>query len=243
VIHSVIGQNERWAQIAALQPPPGAQAAQATGSGFSNLGTTAPDPSVVNPISSGSGSALSNDTNFLLFFLNQGTAAANGTANGAPSGTPSGTPSGIGSPTQTTGAPDDTSQAGGATSLEAQLLTDVGSYLSTLTGGGGLAASSSSGAGTPTATSTLAQDIDAITSAVGTVAFASAGGLAPGSNDGNDVGNTGSASAGPSWRDGWDGERGSGDAFRQQFGLAAYSASDQAGQTNTTASALQAITV
>jgi hypothetical protein len=227
VIHSVIGQNERWAQIAALPAPPGAQAA---GSAISNPGTTAPDPSVVNPISSGSGSALSNDTNFLLFFLNQGSAAAKGTT------------SVTGSPTQTTGAPDDTSQAGGATSLEAQLLTDVGSYLSALTGGGGSAGSSSSGVGTPTATSTLAQDIDAITSAVGTVAFASAGGLAPSSDDGNDVSNTGSASAGPAWRDGWDGGRGTGDAFRQQFGLAAYSTSDQSGQTNTTASALQAIT-
>jgi hypothetical protein len=234
VIHSVIGPNERWAQSAALQPPPGAQAAQAAGSAISNPGTTAPDPSVINPISSGSGSALSNDTNFLLFFLNQGSAAANGSANGSTNGT--------GSPTQTTGAPDDTSQAGGATSLEAQLLTDVGSYLSALSGGGGSAGSSSSGAGTPTATSILAQDIDAITSAVGTVAFASAGGLAPSSDDGNDVSNNGSTSAGPAWRDGWDGGRGTGDAFRQQFGLAAYSASDQSGQTDTTASALQAIT-
>jgi hypothetical protein len=232
VIHSLIGQNERWAQLAALQPPPGAQAAQPGGSAFGNLGTVAPDPSVVNPVSSGSGSALTNDTSFLLFFLNGGSNAATGNSS-----------TGSGSPTQTTGAPDDTSGTQGATSLAAQLLTDVQSFLSALTGGSAFAGSGSSDVGRPAATSSLAQDIDAITSAGGTVAFAPTNGSAPNSSDGgNDVGNAGSASAEPSWRNRWDDGRAGSTAWRQQFGVAAYSASDPSGQTTSTASALQAIT-
>jgi hypothetical protein len=54
VIHSVVGQNERWAQLTAFQPPPTAQSGQGAGSAFSNVGTTAADPSVVNPVA-GSG--------------------------------------------------------------------------------------------------------------------------------------------------------------------------------------------
>jgi hypothetical protein len=232
VIHSLIGQNERWAQLAALQPPPGAQAAQPGGSAFSNLGTVAPDPTVVNPVSSGSGSALTNDTSFLLFFLNSGSGTATGTSS-----------TGSNAATQTAGAADDTSGTQGATSLAAQLLTDVQSFLSALAGSSASAGNGPSGVGTPPATSSLAQDIDAITSAGGTVAFAPANGSAPsGSDGGNEVGNTGSASAEPSWRNGWDDGRRTDAAWRQQFGLAAYSASDQSGQTTSTASALQAIT-
>lgn len=216
MIHPLIGQN--------------AQAGQAGGSGFNSFGTIAPDPSVVNPVTGGSGSALSNDTNFLLFFLNNGAGAA-----GAASGT--------GLPTQTTGAPNDTSETQGATSLEAQLLKDVGSFVSTLTGNGASTASLLSGAGTPAATSTLEQDIDAITPTADTAVLASAGGLAPStSGGGSDVGNTGSASASPSWQHGWDDGRGTVDAWRQQFGLATYSASGLSGQTSATSSALQSIT-
>ncbi len=244
MIHPLIGQNERWAQYAALQPPPGAQSGQAGGSAFSNQGTVGADPTVVNPISSGSGSPLSSDTNFMLFFFNSGTSSAGG----------SGAPTGTGSPTQTTGAPDDTSASQGGTSLTAQLLTDLQSFVADLTkaGGAGSAATSAgsatgssagtaaSGAGTPSATSSLAQDLEAITSAVGTVAFAFLGESSPGATGaGNAGGNADSATTEPSWRDR---TFGPGDGWRQRFGPAAYAASDQSGQTSATASALQRIT-
>ena len=85
VIHSVVGQSERWAQLTALQPPPAAQSGQGSGPGFSNAGTTPADPTVVNPIAGSTASPLSSNMSFMLMMFGGGLASATGS--GAAGGT------------------------------------------------------------------------------------------------------------------------------------------------------------
>ena len=69
MIHSVVGQNERWAQLTALQLSPAAQSSQGGGPAFRNAGTTTADPTVVDPIAGSTPSLLSSNMSFMLMML------------------------------------------------------------------------------------------------------------------------------------------------------------------------------
>jgi hypothetical protein len=82
VIHSVVGQNERWAQLTALQPSPAAQSGQGGGPAFSNAGTTTADPTVVNPVAGSTSSPLSSNMSFMLMMFGGGLDSATGSGGG-----------------------------------------------------------------------------------------------------------------------------------------------------------------
>jgi hypothetical protein len=250
VLSSISGQNERWAQLAALQPPPATQSSQDGGQDFSNSGTVASGTSTLGPIASNTASPLSNDMNFMLMMFGGGTSST----------------SSSGSTTQTTG-PDDTSGTSitqGGTSF-ASLLTDLQSLLSTLGGGTSSttdATTTSASIGnastidnTGSVSSTLRQDLDSIASDLGTIA-ASFGGIQPpppppdvtssgqSANGISDISNTATASVESAWSTGWGSTSGAADSWRQQFGFAAYAAAaDQSGLNTATTSAQQSINV
>jgi hypothetical protein len=72
VILSVVGQNERWAHIDALEPPPAVQSGQNGEPGSGKLGTPIPDPAAVNSIAGNTTSPLSSNMNLMLTLLGGG---------------------------------------------------------------------------------------------------------------------------------------------------------------------------
>jgi hypothetical protein len=272
VIHSIAGQNERWARLDASQSPPTAQSGQNGGSGFGNVGTTAAGASVVNPIGGDTAQPLSGNMNLMLMMFGGGSGAANGT--NASSGTDSAT--------QTAGAPDDTSAASAAQSGPgmASLLADLQSLLSSL-GGNATSPTDANASGTtgtsgappsigtqptgtqptgtqPTGTSStgasstgnsLLQDLDSIASDLGTI-VASAGGAPPPSGGpasrwpGRDHADD-ISNPGTASAEPWRNgwDATTGGGWQQQYGLAAYTSGELSGTTGATASALQNITV
>jgi hypothetical protein len=185
---SVSGQNERWAQLNAYPPPPRSRAGQ-NGGLTSTGGTT--DPSVT---AGGASNALSDGMSLALMAFN----GADGTEP-AGSSTSSGTTD-----------PASTSQSGSGPG--SQLLTDIQSLMTALTGSAGTATGSISN-GT-TLDSAALQDLQTVESDLGSLASASpANGLeAPQSQGNNGISNTGTATG--DW----------GHGFQQQFALSAYGA-------------------
>jgi hypothetical protein len=246
VIHSVVGQNERWAQLTALQQPPAAQSGQG-GPAFSNLGTTTADPTVVNPVAGSTASPLSSNMSFMLMMFGGGldSAAGSGAAGG------SGLTSGSGS---TTASPDDTANTQGGTGA-ASILADLQSLMASLTGGysgstasGG--ATAPAGSDASSSSSSLLQGLDSIVTDRGTTVAAagsaqpppppSSGASTGQPSDGNDITNSGSAAADATWGDG---PSGPGGGWQEQYALAAYVSGNLSGLSSASGSALQSLTV
>ncbi len=230
MISSIVGQNERWAHLTALQSPPAIPSGQGGGPALSNAGTTAPDPTAVSPVTASTASPLSSNTSLMLMLFGGGLDPAGSSTVG------NGSSIGSGSPTQTVGSPDETTGTVGGSGI-ASLLADLQSLMASLAGGASAATSSS--ASTPASSSppapavsgpssngnSLFQNLDRIASELGTIVASTSStqrqtpppGGAP--SGGNDITNTISASAIASWGDG---PSGPGGGWQEQFALAAY---------------------
>lgn len=249
MINSVVGQNVRWAQLAALQSPPAALSDQSDGSAFNNVGTSAVDASVVNPIAGGTSPALSSNMSLMLMMFGgglgstTGSGSTTGTGSTGGSGPATGSTGGSGPATQTVGSPDDTSTPGG--SGLASMLANLQSLMATLTGG-----ASAGSSGTSPAGNSILQDIDNVFSNLGTlVASTNAAQPPPPPTDGasggqpsggNDITNPGSTVDYASWGDG---PAGPGGGWQQQFALAAYESGGASGPNSASAAVLQGISV
>jgi hypothetical protein len=225
VVTSIGGLNERWAQIAALQPPQAVQPGRDGAPRFGNDGTATTDLPPVSPVAGSTAAPLSNDTNFLLtiFGATQSpTRAPNGPAsNGPPPNGPA--PSG---PASARAPEQNPASAAAQSQPDAQLslfVPTVNAGADGITG------------------STLVQELQALASGgrgganAGSVASPSSG--PPGGSDAIENSDT----AAPSWHNGWDNTIGPGNRGRQQLGLAAYTSGDFAGQSSATASVLQGV--
>jgi hypothetical protein len=212
VVTSIGGLNDRWAQIAALQPPQAVQPGRDGGPAFGNGGTATTDLPPISPIAGGTASPLSNDTNFLLTIFNGGTQ----------------TPSRVNVP-----APSPAPQQN-STSAAAQLQPDgqLGLFVPTANAGAdGIIGS--------TLVQELQALVSGRGQAGSTPGSVSSPSTAPPSGSGA-IEN--SDTAAPSWHNGWDSTNGPGDRGRQQLGLAAYASGDFSGQNSVTASVLQGVT-
>jgi hypothetical protein len=195
---SISGQNERWAQLNAYQPPPSSPSGQ--NSPFDPASGTVPSAAPA----AGSTGALSDGTSLALIAF-----GSLGNAQAAPQAT--GTLASTGS---TAGAQDESS-------LEAQILGDVQSLISDLTG-----ATTTSGT-----TGSASQNPLTTTSASPTTQPAGPpSGPPPWGTDTNSTGNAGGAASGYS------------DAIQQQFALSAYSA-NSSGLDSSATSSLTSISV
>jgi hypothetical protein len=237
---SISGQNERWAQLNAYQPPPVSPSGQ-NGGWDSTIGTT-PSSGAAGNTASGAGTsgALSDGMSIaLMAFGGWGNGSSTASrATGQSSGT-SGTSSAGSAPSTPDGS-----------SLASQLLTDVQSLVSALTGTtsaptGTSAASGNTGTGAVTGLTGTAQqnlqsvasDLDSIASASGSSQPAGVGGPSPGSPPwSNGISNPGSGSAG-GWNPGYS------DSIQQQFALSAYTANTQSGLDTSATSLLASINV
>ena len=241
MLSSIIGQNERWAQLAASRATPAAQSSQAAG------GTNAYAPAALSSgtgsdaVTGGTLSPLSDGMNFALMAF-----GASSQSGGSP------------------GATDTGSITSGGTSALSQVLTDLQSLLSSISGtssaAGGSAASSASASDTDassisnsgTTTSILSQDLQQLSTDLGSLASTIGAtsprtggtpstpppppsGPPPGSSDilnsgtasaSAGISNTGTASAGSGWA-----------TFMQQFAAGAYGS----GYDSSTTSSLMAI--
>ncbi len=239
MIHSVAGQNERWAQVTALQPPPAVQSAQGGGPAFSNSGTTTGDPTVANPVAGSTASPLSSNMSFMLMMLGGGLDSATGST--AAGGT--GLTSGSGS---TTASPDETSNTLGGTGA-ASILADLQSLIANLTGGVSEAsalgsAAAPAGSGVLSNSSSLLKGSTSVVADLGTMAAPTrsaqpstppSGGPATGQpSEGNDITNMGSAAAVAT---SGDGPAGPGGGWQEQFALAAYQSGNLSGPNSLSA--------
>jgi hypothetical protein len=242
VIHSVVGQNERWAQLTALQPSPAAQSGQGGGPAFSNAGTTTADPTVVNPVAGSTSSPLSSNMSFMLMMFGGGLDSATGS--GAAGGT--GLTSGSGSPT---GSPDATPGTQGGAGA-ASILANLQSLIASLTGGtSGITALSSAampaGSGASPTGSSLLRGLNSTTAATTGSAQPPqpppCGAPTGPPSGGNDITNPGSAAAAvATWGDG---PSGPGGGWQEQFALAAYASGNVSGLSGVSDSARQSLTV
>jgi hypothetical protein len=223
---------------------------------------------VVNPIGGDTAQPLSGNMNFLLMLFGDGSGATNRT--GSASGTSGTSGSGsetqtAGAPDDTSAA---SAAQGGAS--QASLLADLQSLLSSLGGnrpsainpnGTGTAGTSSTpspngatstgtaSTGTASIGNSLPRDLDSIAPDLGTVVASTggsppppggAGGGWPGGGRADAIGNPGTASTEPAWRQNWDAIPGGG--WQQHYGLAAYASGGQSGTSSATTAALQNIT-
>jgi len=120
VSSSISGQNERWAQLGAYQPPPISQSGQNPGWGSTNWTTASGGTNASTASAGGASGAQSNDMSFALMAF--GNASGNGSVTSSQSAGQSGDASSSGSAAQV------------GSSLGSQLLTDMQSLLSSLTG-------------------------------------------------------------------------------------------------------------
>ncbi len=245
MIHSVVGQNERWAQLSVLQPPPAAQSGQGRGPAFGSVGTTAADPTVVSPVAGSTPSPLSSNMSFMLMMFGGGLDSANGSGAAGATGLTGGSGS-------TTTSPNDPSNTQGGTGT-ASVLADLQSLIASLTGGSA-GTSASGSASAPGASAALltgsspTQDLDSIVADLGTPAARPgsgqpppppAGGAATGQPKyGDDITNPGSAAADATWGDG---PSGPGGGWQEQFALAVYQSGSAAGPNSQ--SSLQSLSV
>jgi hypothetical protein len=219
---SISGQNERWAQLNAYQPP-SSRSGQNSAS-YPAIGTAPPPaPGTATP-GGGSAGALSDGTSLaLIAFGSLGNAQTTAQSSGTLStGTPAtGTPA-TGTPAVSPASPGSTTGTQDETSLEAQILGDVQSLISDLTGSTSTPATSGTGSTSqnPLTTASLSQP-------------APPSGPPPGGNTISDedtnatttgTGNAGGAAPGYS------------DAIQQQFALSAYSANNAGLDSSATAS-------
>jgi hypothetical protein len=245
---SISGQNERWAQLNAYQPP-AAQSGQAGGT-LPAAGTTTSPGSIgnSNSIPGATSGALSDGMSFALmaFSSSWGTAAATSSQGASPG---SGTADGL-SP----------SAPAAGSSPQSQLLTDVQSLLSALMGGSGSSASGASGSnatataansGTGTQTSlssSLLQDLQTVASDLGTI-DATSGSSRPGGSPqsasprGDDNANTSDTGTSAPGGNAGAPRPGYSDGFQQQYAVSAYSAGMMSGPDNAAMSALGSISV
>lgn len=256
MIHSIVGQNERWAQLAALQPPPAALSGQGGGLGFSNSGTAVADPSVVQAISGDASSPLSSNMNFMLMMFGSGSSTSGaGITTGASSG------SGTSSATDTAGAPGDPSDTQDMANF-GPMLAELQSLMS------GMSGNSSSAANTSPATTAALSNATTSNSSAGSASQSQAGagpivaslggGQAPPPPSGeasgtqstkgtgsDDITNTGTtvASAEPALQSNLNGTSGAAASWTQQFAVSAYTSGEISGLNSATTSALQSITV
>jgi hypothetical protein len=215
VTMSISGQNERWAQLNAYQPPPSSQYGQNGGFDPISLATAS---SGATGNATAAAPALSDDMSLALM-------AFAGWGNGsAPASQATG---------QNTAA--SSTQAG---SIASQLLSVMQSLTSALTGA---ATGAPAASGTTTGlVNTAAQDLQTITADLGTIVPVS-GSAQPGQPEGpppsdNTIPNTGTGTT-----RGWNPDYS--DGIQQQFAAAAYSANAMTGLDSSATSALTNITV
>jgi hypothetical protein len=247
VIHSVVGQNERWAQLTALQLSPAAQSSQGGGPAFRNAGTTTADPTVVDPIAGSTPSLLSSNMSFMLMMLGGGLDSATG------SGAAGGTVLTNGS-ASTTGSPNTTPGTQGGTGA-APILANLQSLIASLTGStsGDAALGSATapvGSGASPTSSSLLQGLNSIVTDPGTTAATTgttqppppppSGAPTGPPSGGNDITNPGRAAAVATWGDG---PSGPGGGWQEQFALAAYASGNVSGLSGVSDSARESLTV
>jgi hypothetical protein len=227
---SISGQNERWAQLNAYQLPPSSPSGQ-NGGRASTIGTAASSGSGGN-IASGAGTsgALSDGMSFaLMAFGGWGNGAAAASQAAGQSGGTSGASSTDSAPATQDG-----------NSLGAQLLTDVQSLLSALTGTtspptGTSAASGNTGTGASAGlTGTVPQDLQTVASDLDTTASASGS---------SQPGGVGGPSSGPPTRSNGVSNPGYSDGIQQQFALSAYTANTRSSLDSSATSSLASINV
>jgi hypothetical protein len=247
---SISGQNERWAQLSAYQPPPASLSGQ--NGGWNSLGGTSASlgQSGNTAVAGGATAGLSDDTSFALIAFGgdwtSGSAAAGQTAGGSGAVSAS-----------------STQDAG---SLGSQLLTDVQSLISALTGSAGSSTGTSATSGGTTdgttagtaatdSDSTVLQDLQTVTSDLGSIASLygapqpGTAGSPPGGPpqagpppDSNEISNTGtSASDGTGGTERW--RRDYRDGLQQQFAVSAYTSSSASALDSSATSSLTAINV
>ena len=251
---SISRQNERWAQLNAYQPPPASQSGQ-NGQWDPSVGTdTSAGSTGTAPSAGGTSGALSDGVSFALMAFGdwRSKAAASTQSTGQDSTTSDASASSSASTGQS-GITQD-----GTTSVS-ELVTDLQSLLSALTGtssAGSTATSdttaTSANTGTAAATGlsstvlqdlqTVSSDLNSIASTSGTTPPGGAGGPPPGPLPwSNDISNTGTTTgSGTGITGGWNSHYN--DAFQQQFALSAYNASTMSGLDNSTTSSLTSIT-
>ena len=267
MLSSISGQNERWAQLGAYQPPPPSKSDQDGGWGSTTGATASPGATPSIPTAGGVSPTLSDGMSFALIAFSGAAPAQSFQAGG-----------------QSNATSNPTSATPSSTSLGSQLLSDMQSLLSALTGmgastnagtpagmGSSGTASTSNGsiitgsistgsigaASTPPSSSaigaanglsnTVIQDLQAVASDLNSIASAVGTGQPPGG-----------ASAGPPpWAnnrsgsgtnatddDSDRGNAGYNDGYHKQAGLAAYSAANTLSGLNSSAtSSLTSITV
>lgn len=215
---SISGQNERWAQLNAYQPPPSSSSGQDSAWDPTTVAASSPGSAGNGPSTGGTSGGLSDGTSLALIAfgsLGNGQTTASQAA-GQNTATPAGS----------TAATQDES------SLESQILTDVQSLISALTGATNTPATS--GAANTTAQKPLTTASVSPTEPPG--ASPPPGpppwsNAIPGTGTNADTGNAGGAAPGYS------------DGIRQQFALSAYSANTQAGVDSSATSSLTNISV
>jgi hypothetical protein len=216
VLSSIGGLNERWAQIAALQPPAPTRSDQDGGPGLANSGTATGDPLPISPIAGGAASPLSSDTNFLLTVFG---GAAGPSSRASASGSTGGSiqDQTIVRSQQPSGTQPSVSATGGNTVADGITGSSLVQELQALVSAGGTVTFARNGVAPPSA-------------------------QAPGpSGIGDAIRN--SDTAVPSWPNGWDSTPGASNGTRYQAGLAAYASSgDRTGQTSAAASVLRGVT-
>jgi hypothetical protein len=268
---SVSGQNERWAQLGAYQPPPPSQASQNSGWDAAIGTSSLSDPTGNAGPPNNFFGALSDSMSLALMSLNGWSSGAttptqiNETSSGASNA----------SSTNSTSAGQAAITQGGTGSVS-ELVSDLQSLLAALTGTAsptnttgtsGTAATSgtsdtTANSGTAAATalsSTVLQDLQAVASDLNSIAATSGVTQPPGGSEGpppssnswfNDISNTGTASASMSTDVSNPGATataqspaGPWQGFMQQFAFSAYSAGTTSGLDSSTTSSLAAINV
>jgi len=255
---SISGQNDRWAQLSAYQPPPASQAGQ-NGGWNSISGTAASSGSTGStPFAGGTSGALSDGMSFALMALSGGWGS--GQAASVQTADQSSATSGASSASSASPGLAPITQNG--TSSASQLMTSLQSLLSALTGtppsstGGqatsATATSSETGVNTGNAASsgigsaalpdlqTVGSDLDtngSTSSAAQPWGAAGPPGGPPPWNNG--ISNTGSSAT--SGTGGWNPS--SGNSLQQQLALSAYAANASSGLTSSATSALAGMNV
>lgn len=225
MVHSISGQNDRWAQLNAYQPPSRATSGQDSDWPSATTATPSSGSTPATPAAGGTAPTLSDGMSFALLAFNGG-----GTAQAAQ-------PTGQSAAASSSDPAAATTQSG--SSLGSQLLSDMQSLLAALQGTTTPSSSTTAAqasATTPTAnnaagsanglSNSVNKDLQAVASDLDAVASASQpagrqGAAVPGSpTSGNNISNTGTTDSGGTQR--WN--PGYSDGFQKQFGLAAYSA-------------------
>ncbi len=244
VLSSISGQNQPWTPPAGANWPSPLSPSGSVGGWDSTIGANSSSASATKtPVTGGMSTGLSDGMSFaLLAFGNSQASRTAGSGSTASAQQASGPPSG---------------QPGGS-GLQSQLLADLQSLISTLTGGSGSAGSGANTSGSSgtsgtsadatTATArlgaTLSADFQNIASDLNSIANGSPRQTATGHShrhDSDDTSNTGSTNTGGTTAAGWNPNRG--DYFQQRFAASAYAANATSDLTSPTSSILAGMNV